>query len=115
LFSRNKLVNPLVLMLLIEMMIATGPGVSFGDLAGVLKNAGLLASSPRGIGELRSGPRSSHSPFISDLDPMVAAGFLLVAVGPAAPFAPPLTAMAKGNVHVSVGLMVILASAILAS
>ena len=30
-------------MLLIEMMVATGLGVSFGDLAGVLKNAGLLA------------------------------------------------------------------------
>ena len=46
----------------------------------------------------------------------MAAGFLLVAVCPAASFAPPLTAMAKGNVPVSVGLMVVLAgsSAILA-
>jgi bile acid:Na+ symporter, BASS family len=46
----------------------------------------------------------------------VAAGFILVAVCPAARFAPPLTAMAKGSVHVSVGLMVVLAasSAILA-
>jgi bile acid:Na+ symporter, BASS family len=47
---------------------------------------------------------------------MVCAGFVLVAVCPAAPFAPPLTAMSKGDVHVSVGLTVILAasSAILA-
>jgi bile acid:Na+ symporter, BASS family len=48
--------------------------------------------------------------------PMVSAGFFLVAVCPAAPFAPPLTARAKGDVHVSVGLTVILtaSSAILA-
>jgi bile acid:Na+ symporter, BASS family len=43
LFLLDKLVNPLVLMLLIEMMVAKGLGVSFGDLAGVLKNTGLLA------------------------------------------------------------------------
>jgi len=43
LFSADKLVNPLVLILLIEMMVATGLGVSFGDLAGVVKNTGLLA------------------------------------------------------------------------
>ena len=42
-FSPDKLVNPLVLILLIEMMVATGFGISFGDLTGVLKNAGLLA------------------------------------------------------------------------
>lgn len=42
--------------------------------------------------------------------PMVAVGFLLVAVSPGAPFAPPLTAISKGSVSVSVGLMVILAA-----
>jgi BASS family bile acid:Na+ symporter len=42
-------------------------------------------------------------------NPMVAAGFLVVAVCPGAPYGPPLTAIAKGNVPVSVGLMVVLA------
>jgi BASS family bile acid:Na+ symporter len=40
---------------------------------------------------------------------MVAAGFLILAVCPGAPFGPPLTAIAKGNVPVAVGLMVLLA------
>jgi BASS family bile acid:Na+ symporter len=40
---------------------------------------------------------------------MVAAGFLIAAVCPGAPYAPPFTAIARGNVAVSVGLMVILA------
>lgn len=48
--------------------------------------------------------------------PIVSVAFLILAVCPGAPFAPPLTSLAKGNVEVSVGLMVILAasSAILA-
>jgi BASS family bile acid:Na+ symporter len=51
-----------------------------------------------------------------DPDPMVAAGFLILAVCPGAPYGPPLTAIAKGNVAVAVGLMVMLAasSAVLA-
>src|SRR5262249_36417821 len=40
--------------------------------------------------------------------PMVAAGFLILAACPGAPFGPPLTALARGNKAVSVGLMVIL-------
>jgi BASS family bile acid:Na+ symporter len=49
-------------------------------------------------------------------DPFVAAGFLIVAVCPGAPYGPPFTGIARGNVVVSVGLMVILAgsSALLA-
>jgi bile acid:Na+ symporter, BASS family len=48
--------------------------------------------------------------------PLVAAGFLIAAVCPGAPFGPPFTAVAKGNVNVSIGLMVVLAgsSALLA-
>jgi BASS family bile acid:Na+ symporter len=42
-------------------------------------------------------------------DPFVAAGFLICAVCPGAPYGPPLTGIAQGNVGVSVGLMVILA------
>jgi BASS family bile acid:Na+ symporter len=43
-------------------------------------------------------------------NPMIAVGFLVAAVCPGAPYGPPFTAMAKGNVEVSVGLMVILAA-----
>jgi len=54
--------------------------------------------------------------FLFHPDPLVAAGFLIVAVCPGAPYAPPFTAIAKGNVSAAVGLMVILAgsSAVLA-
>ena len=42
-------------------------------------------------------------------DPYVAAGFLIAAVCPGAPYGPPLTGIARGNVPLAVGLMVILA------
>jgi BASS family bile acid:Na+ symporter len=41
--------------------------------------------------------------------PLVAAGFVIIAFCPGAPYGPPLTAMAKGDVAAAVGLMVILA------
>jgi BASS family bile acid:Na+ symporter len=41
---------------------------------------------------------------------MIAAGLLILAVCPGAPFGPPCTTIAKGNVGVSVGLMVLLAA-----
>ncbi len=41
---------------------------------------------------------------------MTAAGFLVAAVCPGAPYGPPFTAIAKGNLPVSVGLMVVLAA-----
>ena len=41
--------------------------------------------------------------------PMIAAGFLTLAVCPGAPFGPPFTSVAKGNVAISIGLMFILA------
>src|SRR4051812_28086913 len=42
-------------------------------------------------------------------DPMVSAGFLILAVCPGAPVGPPITAIARGNVPWAVGLMLILA------
>ncbi len=42
--------------------------------------------------------------------PLVSAGFLILAVCPGAPVGPQLTALAKGNVALSTGLMVILAA-----
>src|ERR1700752_4019866 len=97
------------------MMLATGLGVSLSDLLGVIRNVGLLVRA--GLANYLMVPAAALLLlYLFHPKPLVAVGFLLVAVCPAAPFAPPLTAMAKGSVHVSVGLMVILAasSAILA-
>ena len=44
-----------------------------------------------------------------DASPSVAAGFLILAVCPGAPFGPPFAAIARVNVPMAVGLMVILA------
>jgi bile acid:Na+ symporter, BASS family len=100
LFSLDKLVNAFVLILLIEMMVATGLGVSFGDLRGVVKNGGLLARAA--LANYVLVPTAAILIlYLFQTDPMVSAGFFLVAVCPAAPFAPPLTARAKGDVHPS--------------
>jgi bile acid:Na+ symporter, BASS family len=113
--SIDKLINLGVTLTLIEMMVAIGLGVTFAQVVGVARNGRLIAKAI--IANYVLVPVAAvallmlfHPP------PMVAAGFLLAAVCPGAPYGPPFTAMAKGNVPMAVGLMVILAgsSAIIA-
>jgi BASS family bile acid:Na+ symporter len=47
--------------------------------------------------------------YLFQADPMVSAGFFILAVCPGAPVGPPITGLAKGNVPWAVGMMVILA------
>ena len=113
--SIEKLANLLVLVLLVEMMVTAGLGVSLSELVEVVRNVPLLFRA--GLANYVLAPAIAMLLlYVFQAKPMVAVGFLLVAVCPAAPFATPLTAMAKGNVPVSVGLMVILgaSSALLA-
>jgi BASS family bile acid:Na+ symporter len=111
----DRLINILVTITLVEMMIAIGLGVTFADLSAVVRNwrlAGRAAlANYVGVPAMTVGLL-----LLIDPHPMVAAGFLILAVCPGAPYGPPLTAMAKGNIAVAVGLMVILAgsSALLA-
>jgi BASS family bile acid:Na+ symporter len=111
----DQAINLLVTITLIEMMVAIGLGVSVADLVAVgrdwrLVTRALLANDVAvpavTVGLL----------LLFHTQPMVAAGFLILAVCPGAPYGPPLTTIAKGNVAVAVGLMGILAgsSAILA-
>jgi BASS family bile acid:Na+ symporter len=113
--ATEHLISLLVTITLIEMMISIGISVTFTDLALVARNRRLLIH----------GALSSYvcvpvaTVFLShllDADPLVAAGFLIMAVCPGAPYGPPLTAIAQGNVPAAVGLMVLLAgsSAIIA-
>lgn len=111
----EKIANLLVLILLVEMMITVGLGVSLRSLMAVFADAELLVRA--GLGNYFVVPAIAVSLlYLFHAGPMVSAGFLLVAASPGAPFAPSLTAIARGNVSVSVALMVILAgsSAILA-
>jgi BASS family bile acid:Na+ symporter len=111
----DQLINLLVLLTLIEMMAAVGLGVTFADLASVGRNWRLLGRAALanyvGVPAVTVGLL-----LLFDPHPLVAAGFLVLALCPGAPYGPPFTAVAKGNVPVAVGLMVILAgsSALLA-
>jgi bile acid:Na+ symporter, BASS family len=113
--SIEKLSNILVTITVIEMMVAIGLGVTFAEVVKVARNLRLVAKAA--LANYVCVPAAAVGLLLLfNAHPMVAAGFLIAAVCPGAPYGPPFTAMAKGNVAVSVGLMVILAgsSAILA-
>jgi bile acid:Na+ symporter, BASS family len=104
----DRPINVLSEITLIEMMVTIGLGVKFSDVLRVSRDYGrviraLLANyllvPAAALGLL----------LLFHISPMIAVGFLVAAVCPEAPYRPPFTAMAKGNVAVSVGLMVILA------
>ena len=105
----DQIINLLAAVTLFEMMIAIGLGVSFAEVLGVARNwrlvlraaaANYLAVPAAAVGLL----------LLFQAQPLAAAGFLVVAVCPGAPYGPPFTSLAKGNVIAAVGLMVILAA-----
>jgi BASS family bile acid:Na+ symporter len=104
----DQLTNALVTITLIEMMMATGLGVTFGDLAGVARDWRLVTRA--GLANYVCVPAVTVGQLLLfDPHPMVAAGFLILAVCPGAPYGPPFSAIAKGNLAIAIGLMVILA------
>jgi BASS family bile acid:Na+ symporter len=111
----NQLTSVLVTITLIEMMVAIGLGVALVDLLAVAKNWRLVVRGA--LANYACVPAATVGLLLLfDAQPMVAAGFLILAVCPGAPYGPPFSGIAKGNVAVAVGLMVILAgsSAIIA-
>ena len=104
----EKLINLLVTITLVELMVAVGLAVTFADVVAVARNARLVLRSA--LANYVCVPAAALGLLLLwRAEPMVAAGFLIVAVCPGAPYGPPFTALAKGNVAVSVGLMVVLA------
>jgi BASS family bile acid:Na+ symporter len=113
--SIDHLINLLVMITLIEMMVAIGLGVTLGDLFGVARDWRLVGRAA--LANYACVPVATVGLLLLfNAQAMVAAGFLILAVCPGAPYGPPFTALAKGNVAVAVGLMVVLAgsSALLA-
>jgi BASS family bile acid:Na+ symporter len=113
--TTDRLINILVTLTLVEMMVAVGLGVGFTELIEFIKKWRLVLLAC--VANYICIPAIAVALLLLfNATPMVAAGFLILAVCPGAPFAPPCTSLARGNVAVSVGLMVILAasSAILA-
>ncbi|HEX3358544.1 MAG TPA: bile acid:sodium symporter [Tepidisphaeraceae bacterium] len=111
----DRWINLLASITLIEMMLTIGLGTKFSQLLAVLQNwrlvlrailANYVVVPAAAVGLL----------FLFNARPMVAAGFVIIAVCPGAPYGPPFTSLAKGDVGDAVGLMVTLAgtSAILA-
>ena len=105
-----EFVNILVPITLIEMMVSIGLGVSVAPLAAVAKNGRLVAKAAFTNYLCVAAVTVGLLILFHPADPMVPAGFLILAVCPGAPFGPGCTRIAKGNVAVAVGLLVILAS-----
>lgn len=111
----DQLINAIAMLTLTEMMVTIGLGVRFADVIGVVRDWRVVARA--GIANYILVPAVAVSLLLLlKAKPMVAAGFLVAAACPGAPYGPPLTALAKGKVPRSVGLMVVLAgsSAIIA-
>jgi BASS family bile acid:Na+ symporter len=104
----DRLINIVVTITLIEMMVGTGLGVTFEEIIGVARRVVFLLRAAVAnyifVPGLTIGLLLQFHP-----PPMIATGFLIIAACPGAPFGPPLTVLARGNVAAAVGLMVILA------
>jgi BASS family bile acid:Na+ symporter len=105
----DKWINLLAVITLIEMMVAIGLCTTAAQIIEAAGNWKLLLGAA--LANYIIVPLATVGLlFLFQAPPMISAGFLIVAVCPGAPFGPPLTALARGNVSLSVGLMVLLAA-----
>jgi BASS family bile acid:Na+ symporter len=106
--TTNGLIRISVIITLIEMMAAIGMSVKIQEIYQIVRKPALLVRAA--IANYACVPILTVALLLWFGPPaMISAGFLIVAVCPGAAYGPPFTAMAKGNVAVAVGLMVILA------
>ncbi len=105
--SVDRLINLGVTITLIEMMVTIGLGVTISEVVHVARNARLVAQAT--VANCLLAPAAAVALLLLfHPSPMVAAGLLIAAVCPGAPYGPPFTAMAKGNEPAAVGLMAVL-------
>ena len=106
--SLDRAINVLVTITLIEMMVLVGLRVRSAELARTAGNWRLLARAA--VANYVLVPAVTVALLmLFHAGAMVAAGFLVLAVCPGAPYGPPFAAIARANVPVAVGLMAILA------
>lgn len=104
----EKIINLLVLVTLFEMMMVTGLGVRAQQVMAVASNWRLVSRAA--IANYIFVPACAFILLrLYQSPPLIAAGFLIAAACPGAPYGPPFTSLAKGQVPVAVGLMVVLA------
>ena len=107
--SLDRLINILVTITLIEMMMLIGLRVTFAEIAGTVRDWRLLGWAAA-ANYLLVPAVAIALLVLFDASPAVAAGFLILAVCPGAPFGPPFAGIARANVSMAVGLMVVLAA-----
>lgn len=106
--SIDRIVNLLAAVTLFEMMVTIGLGVKIADVAGVARDRRTVARAL--VANYLLVPAAAVGLLLLfHAAPLVAAGFLIAAVCPGAQYGPPFTELAKGNVPLAVGLMLILA------
>lgn len=105
----DRIINLLAAVTLVEMMITIGLGVSVAEIGHVARDGRLLIRAA--IANYVIVPAAAVGLLLAlHAPPMVAAGFLVAAACPGAPFGPPFVSLAKGNVATAVGLMVVMAA-----
>jgi BASS family bile acid:Na+ symporter len=113
--NTDRLINLLATVALVELMLTIGLGATVKEVLAVAKDwRGVVRA---GVANYVLVPAATIGLLWAfGAQPMVAAGFMVMAVCPGAPFGPPFTAIAKGDVSRAIGLMVLLAgsSALLA-
>jgi len=101
-------VKLVVTVAVIEMMVTVGLGVAVADVMAVVRDGRLLTRAA--LANYVCVPAATAVLLmLFGAHPMVAAGFLVLAVCPGAPFGPPMAVLAGGNEALSVGWMTILA------
>ena len=106
--SIDQWINRLATITLMEMMLTIGLGATIAELLAVARNGRLLFRAM--VANYVVVPAAAIGLLLLfKANPMVAAGIMIAAVCPGAPYGPPFTSLAKGNVITAVGLMVILA------
>ena len=105
----DRFINLLAAITLFEMMATIGLEATISEIAAVARDWRTVIRA--GVANYVIVPAAAVALlFAFHAAPLVAAGFLIAAVCPGAPYGPPFTGMARGNVALSVGLMMILAA-----
>src|SRR5215213_6839106 len=105
--SIDRFINLLAAVTLVELMITIGVGATLAEVWAVVRDwRGVLRAAAANY--LIVPGAAVLLVILFRAQPMVAAGVMVIAVCPGAPYGPPFTAIAKGRVDKAVGLMVVL-------
>lgn len=106
--NSDRLINILAALALVELMLTIGVGARVADVIAVARDWRGVARAFVANYVLVPGVAVGLV-LLFRAHPLVAAGVMIVAACPGAPYAPPFTALARGRVDRAVGLMVMLA------